>query len=639
MRLLLGLIVLIGVVGLWASRPHRVHDWLEAGLSDRLGRPVTLAEPLDIAWGGMVRLRSPKLEIANPDWAGAPHLVDAEGVVVWVPMAAVLQRRFVPDALAVDRLALWLESRPDGPPNWQLSQPDKDSGGGAPATVPLVHVGRGEVRYIGGQDRIDLTARTEAADPNSNAWSLSVTGQVRGRPVDLSGSWSAARKMLDPARTSRIALSGRLGEAQMDGHWDFTHLARAHRAGGQVAAKGDNLRALLESFGVTGPGTRRFNLRSALALRQGEIRLSDLTGAIGDSDIGGAVTVRWQRRDRALPPLVLGHIDAARLTRTDLVAMAQSDPDQEAPPEDGPPQILPDAPGLAQGLRAFEMDLTVRAETLTGLGVPLAQVTLPVSLKRGRLAIRPIRADLAEGALTGLFELDGGAQGSDAPLRLDYDLALNGAAFGQFLQEAGVKGLEAGGRLDARSRLQGAGADLDALLRSARGRMVVAVEDGQLPAMLVEAVGVDVGEALLAGLGAKGGEDQAYAMPCALIAFEIEQGIARANPILIATSDSRIVGSGEIALATERIDLAVRTAPKAKDLEPSGPILIEGRLAKPKVHVSGEAMAAAGLSTLLTPVKAALSFVPGLSDEEQADRPRRCARLADAAAADPQGPS
>ena len=78
-----------------------------------------------------------------------------------------------------------------------------------------------------------------------------------------------------------------------------------------------------------------------------------------------------------------------------------------------------------------------------------------------------------------------------------------------------------------------------------------------------------------------GGEADATALNCVVSQFDIADGLATSQVLLVDTEHARIAGGGTINLANETLDLKIDPRPKSITLNTAVPISIGGTLARP----------------------------------------------------------
>src|SRR5262249_28066395 len=153
-------------------------------------------------------------------------------------------------------------------------------------------------------------------------------------------------------------------------------------------------------------------------------------------------------------------------------------------------RVIPNGP-IPEALPPVDLDLKVRCGQVEAGKISLGDVALGIKLENGRLRIDPLSTGLAGGKVHGTLVLDH----SEQPPRTNLDLVGSGVELGQLLEPFGKKQWGAG-RMALRAQLAGSGADLRSLLAAGSGRLAVTMDKGQLGAVVIEALGQDLAQAL-----------------------------------------------------------------------------------------------------------------------------------------------
>ena len=186
---------------------------------------------------------------------------------------------------------------------------------------------------------------------------------------------------------------------------------------------------------------------------------------------------------------------------------------------------------------------------------------------------------------------------------------------------------KARGFAHGRARLAGTGDSVAALLGSADGRVSLAVDRGTISNLVLELLGLDVGESVL--LFATG--DKEIALHCAVADLGLAKGIGTTNVLVLDTADTLVVGAGAVDFRREQLDLTLYPRPKDKSLLAArAPLHVRGSLRDPVVRPDVSALAARGAGAavlaLINPLLALAAFIetgPGQDSE--------CGRLVAAA--------
>ncbi|MCG7601441.1 AsmA family protein [Halomonas sp. McH1-25] len=389
------------------------------------------------------------------------------------------------------------------------------------------------------------------------------------------------------------------------------------------------------AFELSGPNPARLNALTELNLPalppyelQGELRVRDdlvrmlnLDGTFGDSDVSGDVRLRLGERN-----MLWATLHSQQLDLDDLAPLTGSPPETGSGEAASPAQqaralqeeerqgLFPDREWNLQGLRNMDAEVRYSADNVDSEYVPLSNVSLDLSLENGVLTLEPLRMGLGGGTVLAQLRLDAHGQVLDGSL----DLSARQVNLKPILRRAGAPEIaeDSAGTLGGQGQVRFAGDSMDELMASLDGRLEMAMSGGRLDMLLMEGVGLDVGEGLIAALA----DADKVPMQCAYTRLAADSGIAAVEQFFISTVDSNITGGGEIDLDRERLELVFEAHPKDPSLLASdSPIRVQGPITSPQIGVVSRELIARGvlsvLGAVVAPPLAVLPWVePGLGE-------------------------
>ena len=322
-------------------------------------------------------------------------------------------------------------------------------------------------------------------------------------------------------------------------------------------------------------------------------RLEELDARVGRSDLRGTLELR-EGSTRA-------RLTGSLIDVDELLGLA---PGTDAPDDD---RVLPafdlSIPELPEGLV-----LHLEAERLLYAGEELHAVVADVRGVGDGLA--------AQGALG----WHGTRFRGDVALRPEggetaVDLQLDGATqnAGLLLEALGNDDLLTGGELDLDLLLHGTGTHSRDLLASSRGRLVVQVDDGQLANTRLNQLGGDLLDHLVK-LVYPQDASQGRELHCAVLAVDFADGRATTDRgIALQTREANLVGSAEVELADESIDVAVHPYSRGGLGLSVGMVAklmrFEGTLSQPHVVFDQEVVGKAAASAVAAVATSGLTLV------------------------------
>jgi AsmA family protein len=421
-----------------------------------------------------------------------------------------------------------------------------------------------------------------------------------------------------------------------------------------VALEGPDLQVLGEVLQLPLPATPPYDLAGKVTHEADEARwnLVAIRGTVGDSDLSGDVSLELG----AERPTIVADLKSEKLDFDDLGVLVGAPPDtgpgetaspqqeRQAAQETEDAQVLPDAKFRVPDLRAFDARISFTGESIQASKLPLERLALELALDDGVITAKPLRVGLAGGELEAVAQLDG----REDVLGGELEVAVRQIRVNELLSQFGVEiaeielEKEGVGTFNGRTALEVRGNSIHEMATSADGRLGIIMDGGQINALVVEAIGLDIGEAVALLLsGEAEPESEMVPVHCLVARFDIQDGIMRSEALVLETSDATITGKGQADLGEETLDLELLAHPKdASVLTASTPVRIEGTFKEPDIglvsdELQEKSLAALALGVVLPVIGAVLPFI------EQGDNEGpNCGRLIrDAQAAMPDAPA
>jgi uncharacterized protein involved in outer membrane biogenesis len=199
------------------------------------------------------------------------------------------------------------------------------------------------------------------------------------------------------------------------------------------------------------------------------------------------------------------------------------------------------------------------------------------------------------------------------------------------------------GVLSGRATLETRGNSFREMAAGADSQLLLIMDGGRINELILEAVGLDIGAAIVLLLNGEDEDRESEMVPvqCFVGQFETRDGVMQTEALVLETSDSTITGKGEADLGKETLALELLAHPKdASALTASTPVRIEGTFRAPKTGLVSEelqekSLAALALGVVLPVIGAVLPFI-----EQGESEGINCQRvIRDAQAAMPDAPA
>ncbi len=167
-----------------------------------------------------------------------------------------------------------------------------------------------------------------------------------------------------------------------------------------------------------------------------------------------------------------------------------------------------------------------------------------------------------------------------APLDADIALSINGLALSRLFPT--VEQMKASvGKGYGAIKLKGRGESIADIFATADGSVQFAVANGIIPSIIIEGIGLDLGEVVARLFQG----NHPVQVRCIVANFDVKSGRAEANPFVLDTQDTLVVGEGFVDLGTEKLDLRLRPLPKDWSLfSLRTPINLTGMMKQVKVR-------------------------------------------------------
>jgi hypothetical protein len=399
--------------------------------------------------------------------------------------------------------------------------------------------------------------------------------------------------------------------AQFDGNVD--ELRALKGVEGRVRAQGPDPAAVLDLFKLPAISLPPYDVAGQVTWRGDEIKVTAFDGKVGDSDARGEIAIDLS----AEPPAVVAELQSDRLDFDDLAGLIGAPPatgegetaspaqEQKAEQREKQERLLPEAKIDPKAWQNLNLNVRYSAELIESENLPIDRIKLHLISKDGWLTVDPLETGLADGSILVFVSLDG----TQVPVAVEFDGRIEALQLQDMLAKLEVSG-EGLGEFSGRIRLEGSGTSVDQVLGSASGQTVLTMTGGGLDALIVEALGLDIAESLAVLLDSLAqSEEDKVPIRCAIVNFQLDQGIATARPVVIDTTDSKFIVDGTINLRDETLDLFLQSFPK--DVSPlsfNQPLHVDGPLLSPSANPAPGKTENEALGWLLAPVDALLPF-------------------------------
>ncbi|PCJ84777.1 MAG: hypothetical protein COA54_12885 [Thiotrichaceae bacterium] len=250
-------------------------------------------------------------------------------------------------------------------------------------------------------------------------------------------------------------------------------------------------------------------------------------------------------------------------------------------------------------LNDFDADVRYRIKTLSANNESINNISLDMVVDAGELRVKPLKLNFAKGEISIDLELSDRDklqfQLSSTIKNLEYDRWMALLTVDEFAR----------GELDAEINLQGSGDSISELMAMLNGHVRVTTEGGSMNPGAMRLLSKDI-----SSLIPFTDKSDRQKIRCAVAQFNVEDGLAKTHALVLDTGIVSALGSGEINLATEEIDLYVAPRTRRTTVMKLAlvPLNVSGSLASPIITAD---FAGSTISTTKTAVNIGLAVATG----------------------------
>lgn len=586
--IILAVLLLVPVLALGALVLVAQSDWGENWVAARAGRALDReveVHGISFRWGWPPGVVFARLRVSNPPWAKSRDLVDAEGLYARVAVPPLFTGHVLVPYLEARKAEAGLEMDEDRA-TWRFG---KDSKGPSKLIVTKIVLDDGHIVFRDEKEKTALEVDVKGSIGEAGELKASATGTFRGEPAKVTAT--IPRLATQHEAPINVKGEGTVGRtrASVEGQFETD----ATKLDLRLKLAGQNLKDLNKLTGMVMPDTPPYTVGGRLRHEKNEWIFDPFDGKVGDSDIAG--TVNYSKGGER--PLFKATLRSKLLDFDDLGPLIGSPPKTGAGETSAPEQkaqaaqreatqrILPEIKFSTENWGKMDADVRLEAKRVQRpKQLPIDSLSTHLLLNDSVLKLQPLIFGVAEGRITSNVTINAQAK----PVRGEIKADVQGLKLAPLFPT--LKSMQqALGTLYGHGELAGAGESVADLLGTSNGQVSLAVQGGRISALLIELLGLDLGEAVLV-LGPKHEQVQ---LRCGVGSFEVKGGVGHTNPFIIDTDDTLVKVTGTVNLHDETYDLETASYPKDMSLlSLRSPIEITGPLRKPRVRPKAGPLAA-----------------------------------------------
>jgi uncharacterized protein involved in outer membrane biogenesis len=559
-----------------------------------LGREFNLGD-LTINWSWAPRIQMHDVLIGGAA-QDAPPLLKAAAIDLRIRLLPLLRGDVVLPHLQLEKPDLALHVDEKGVPNWSFSKNPTAAAAAEAATpderqeAPVIGelvIKDGHFKYDDDAKDLqlegDISTATGEAEKTESV-KLDAKGKLQGKAMKVEFVGGSLLALRDTDSPYPLDLSASYGGTEVTIKGTATDPFKLEAADIDLTLKGPDMSELFPLLGVPAPPTPPYSLKGNL-VREGETWVfSKMQGRIGDSDVSGEVKVDYGPKK----PLLTANLLSNKLDFDDLAPLVGAPPDTDetasaeqkkvAAQLEQKDELFPDVPLNVNKLDVMDMEVTLDAKKVSAENyLPVEALAGTVTVRGGKVTVKPLKIALAGGSLEGAMSLDSNKKPSvaaaDIKLRnVDLKAFFKGSQFFDTTE----------GKIGADIDISGQGKSLADVMGTSNGKTFFTMKGGALSGLLVEAAGLDIAEALVLYVG----DDARVPIRCGAGPINLTNGVAKFDRIIMDTTDSVLYINGESNLRKQTVILNIFA--DAKDfsvLDMDAPVHLEGKIRAPEISI------------------------------------------------------
>ena len=604
--------LLIVILFIWFDW-NMIKPYVERQVTDKTGREFVIRGDLDVRLSINPLISAEEISLANAEWGTEQPMLDIDRASFRISLWDLILGDIVLPEVSISRPKILLEKSADGKRNWDLKKPEEET---EPPKIGKLALDDGKLIFRDPKTKTDVHV-TIFTDSAGDVREMPLNVSAEGTYADLSFTAQALGGQLmsltDKTAPYPIKARAEIGTTRATAEGTITGLQELASMDLKLNIYGDDLSALYPIVGIVFLPSPPYEISGNLTHQKTEWSMKGFSGTVGNSDMGGDLIFDTG----GARPILRGDVVSKVLDLNDLrgIIGARKAPQPQDSPEEKQEKkesieaqkdrLLPDQEFRVDRLRAMDADVKFTGESIRNKDLPVEHLHTHLKVDNGLMTIDPLIFGAAGGNIVGSVTINGREDIPSAEARIDVKRLQLPKLLPKVELTHGSAGLIGGA-----ARVKAHGKSVGGLLGSADGRFSLIMSGGQISNMLLEIIGLDAGEiikSLFAG-------DKNVPIRCAVLDFGIKNGIMATETFVIDTTDTNILGEGQISMLEETIEMKLSPEPKDMSiLSLRTPVHIAGTFKHPKAYpdkmLAIRVGAAVVLGVLATPLAALIPTI------------------------------
>ena len=352
----------------------------------------------------------------------------------------------------------------------------------------------------------------------------------------------------------------------------------------KLKAIGKELAEIGPLVGTNLPKLGPFDVISRLSGSAKAISLNEFSAMVDKSDFNGLAKVEFIKR-----PKITVRLESSVIDFTTLMKSLEKDEQKTANKGKQKRRLFSDDPLPFDALKKVDADIVLNARNIHAKDARLEFGHLKLILEDSNLSINKLEATYKKTKISGNLHIDPGS-----PPQVATNFLVQNFNLGDFLKETG-KSDQVRAVVDIAAHGKSSGGSVHGLMSDLDGSIGAVMGEGYLTKYL-DLISVDLSKKARLFWGRHKKGDQ---IKCAVVQFDIKDGVATSRAFVFNTQIGLLTGEGEINLGTERVDFLLVPKPKNPGLlELSTKLRVSGTILDAKVKPDNLALLTKGALAL-----------------------------------------
>ena len=575
-------------------------------VSEHTGRDFNIEGDLEVIPSLSPTIAMTGISLGNASWGTNNNLLDVGRIEAKVSLIPLFSGKIQVNNFILHDTSVFLEKNSEGQGNWefestQTAAETQDTGDSSlpPISIEDVEIQNALISYreVTDESLIEFRLRefTTSVTGLNSPLSFGMEADYNEVPLSISGTIGSVDSLSSGADFP-IDIAGNLGDLLFTSNGSLANLPDSPSGSVAFVLEVDSLANMNSLAGSELPDQGPLKIAGTLTLSGIEqMRIDEINLLLGDILITGSIDVSTASEI----PQITAKLKTELLDLTPYMGKENNEQMEFLFPRDALP---------LETLSSINAEITHNASRIVTPSIELTENEFTINLSNGDLELAN-RAIMAGGNLAAAITLD---TINNNQAKLTTSISGDDIMLEELPHEEDL--WFTGGATSLSINGSGSGSSVADIMGSFTGKILVNIGEATMPNSSIDMFGADIILSTFNKLNPLSSQEEVSLLECAVINLPVNDGMINLDrQIAIQTSKMYMVGSGEINLKNEEINIGVR--PYAKEgvglnlSSVAGAAKIGGTLANPQAELdaantiktglsAGAAVATGGLSLL-----------------------------------------